>query len=243
MADHLTNHAADKLRSLYQDIGIDTEELSDSRAKLATRLAHLDPAQHAAKAELSSEDRPVSISTHSDVRHPSTLPRFDSSQLGLIFRAWLHSRFFWTSLTASSAALLLIFSLTQAATFESILEQESLVKIQQFVAVNGDHLQLFDQASNLESSAPRLGRLNALAVVSLLGQQDVHKLASAQGLVEDPRPEFRAYYLEFLLDYADEDFYNIDYIEALMEQETDPQCLYLLGRLLKLATSNQHSFS
>ena len=49
--------------------------------------------------------------------------------------------------------------------------------------------------------------------------------------------------LEYLLDYADEDLYNIAYIEALMDKEEDKECLYLLGRLLKLALSRERENS
>lgn len=148
-----------------------------------------------------------------------------------------HLLHFWLKpayIAGSLAAVFIVFLVTNQS---SLLNSNSLQDIQSFVAANGNHQELFNRAEEMQASDDELARLNGLAVLSLLGSAASHKMASAQGLVEDPRPEFRAHYIEYLLDYADEDLYNIGYIEALMDKEEDEECLYLLGRLLKLALS------
>jgi hypothetical protein len=59
--------------------------------------------------------------------------------------------------------------------------------------------------------------------------------AAARGVLSDPRPEFRSFYLEYLLDYADSFELNAEKIEELMEDEDDEVCFDLYARLLKMA--------
>ena len=78
--------------------------------------------------------------------------------------------------------------------------------------------------------------LNAIAVLTLTQIPEQAIEMAATGLQEDPRPQFRAFYLEFLLDNADEHIYNLDMLEAMIDKENDPLCLDLFDDLLALAT-------
>ncbi|MDP1932677.1 MAG: hypothetical protein Q8L60_14580 [Gammaproteobacteria bacterium] len=127
----------------------------------------------------------------------------------------------------------------QLSSFEAV----ELASLQAFVERNGDHTQLYRQAKDMESSSEPLRKLNGLYILSALGQDDENILASAQGLLEDPRAEFRAYYLDYLITYADEAYYDIEYLEALIDRETDPECIELLYELLKIAERRQRSFA
>ncbi|MES3006644.1 MAG: hypothetical protein V4751_02620 [Pseudomonadota bacterium] len=121
------------------------------------------------------------------------------------------------------------------ASFEAV----EFASLQAFVERNGDHTQLYREAKEMENSQEPLRKLNGLYILSALGQENENILASAQGLIEDPRAEFRAYYLDYLLTYADEAYYDVDYIEALIDRETDPDCIELLYELLNLAERGQ----
>ena len=55
------------------------------------------------------------------------------------------------------------------------------------------------------------------------------------GLLDEPRPEFRAVYLEYLLDHADERYWDAAHLERLMDRETDHLCYDLFRQLLKLS--------
>lgn len=61
--------------------------------------------------------------------------------------------------------------------------------------------------------------------------------AAATGLLNDPRPDARAFHLEYLLDEGDEYRYNLDMLEARMEQETDRLCYDLFQALIHIATT------
>ena len=58
---------------------------------------------------------------------------------------------------------------------------------------------------------------------------------AAEGAITDPRAEFRAFYLEYLLDHADAYQLNPERIEERMDAETDATCLDLYARLLHLS--------
>ncbi len=208
------------IKTLYDNIEISDSELTQSRGNLLDRLARL------ADEEVGNS---TAENAQPDQAHATT-SRHDGRRA-----AWFLQPLF---LGFAAAAIALFFVLLTTMTPVS-LDDSGLEEIQRFVARNGDPGALFSRAEEMKSSESRVARLNALALISMLGTEDENKLATAQGLVEDPRPEFRAYYLEYLLDYADEEHYNIAYIEALMEKEEDEECLYLLGRLLKLALMKQ----
>ena len=119
------------------------------------------------------------------------------------------------------------------------LDSVDLDNLQAFVEKHGDHTALYQQAQQMQASGSELLELNSFYVLSSLGQNEENILASAQGLIKDPRAEFRAYYLDYLLTYADEAYYDIDYLEALLDRETDSECQELLEELLDLAERQQ----
>lgn len=78
-------------------------------------------------------------------------------------------------------------------------------------------------------------KLNAYTILCMtLPAQEAIPFAG-QALEEDPRPEFRAFYLEFLLDTADENLINSERVEALMDDEENELCLRLLHDLLNVS--------
>lgn len=208
------------LEKIYGNIEMSDAELSSARDKLSAHLAQL-----AGEKEANNN-----VKNALPFQAPQTAAMLQGKS-----RTWLQQPRF---LGFAAAVIALFFSFASVLMPPS-LDNSSLEEIQRFVAKNGDHEALFSRAEEMKASESTMTRLNALALESMLGFEERNKLATAQGLVEDPRPEFRAYYLEYLLDYADEDHYNIAYIEALMEKEVDDECLYLLGRLLKLAVLKQ----
>ena len=119
------------------------------------------------------------------------------------------------------------------------LDSVELENLQAFVAKHGDHNALYQEIKQMQASGSELLELNSFYLLSSLGQDEENILASAQGLLKDPRAEFRAYYLDYLLTYADEAYYDIDYLEALLDRETDSECQELLEELLDLAERRQ----
>jgi len=153
-----------------------------------------------------------------------------------------HTWFSWPQILRVSVACMVLVAVAatgwrqyRLASFEAL----ELVSLQAFVERNGDHTQLYREAKEMENSQEPLRKLNGLYILSALGRENENILASAQGLIEDPRAEFRAYYLDYLLTYADEAYYDVDYIEALIDRETDPDCIELLYELLDLAERGQ----
>ncbi len=204
-----------RLKSLYQNIEINEAELDRNRDQLADSLSSID------------------TSAQTDIDLPTA---HDQASVRLKEKLALWTKpFIWGPVATAASLLFITLYFYQGKG----LEAESLKEVERFVARHGNHEKLFAQANALKESGSRIEQLNALAVISMLGTDNSNKMASATGLVEDPRPEFRAYYLEYLLDYADEARYSVSYIEALIEKEEDEECLYLLSRLLKLALSHQ----
>lgn len=201
------------LKNLYEGVEADEFATEQSRKRLALSL------ESAARVQQTSAEKPTSA-----VRKP-----------------W----FSFPVLMRAGFACLVIAAVTltgwrqyQQSSFEAI----ELSSLQAFVERNGDHTQLYRQAKEMEDSSEPLRKLNGLYILSALGQDDENILASAQGLLEDPRAEFRAYYLDYLITYADEAYYDIDYLEALIDRETDPECIELLYELLGIAERRQRSF-
>jgi hypothetical protein len=160
------------------------------------------------------------------------VPNADKFRLWMTFRA--STMFFPATALAALFLVTFLFLLNQPVP----LDKKSLNDIRQFVSNHGNHAQLFQHAEEMRASQSRQEQLNGLLIVTMLANGEDNMLA-AQGLVEDPRPEYRIYYLEYLLEHADEAYYNLDYLEELIDREEDPECLYLLGELLRLALSKQ----
>lgn len=69
---------------------------------------------------------------------------------------------------------------------------------------------------------------------TLLGKDDALPLV-IDALKAETAPNLRVFYLEWILENADEYQYNIGAIEALMETEDDPLCFKLYRQWLKVA--------
>lgn len=201
------------LKNLYEGVEADEFSTEQSRKRLALSL------ESAVRVQQTSAEKPTPA-----IRKP-----------------W----FSFPVLMRAGFACLVIAAVTltgwrqyQQSSFEAM----ELSSLQAFVERNGDHTQLYRQAKEMEDSSEPLRKLNGLYILSALGQDDENILASAQGLLEDPRAEFRAYYLDYLITYADEAYYDIEYLEALIDRETDPECIELLYELLEIAERRQRSF-
>lgn len=79
-----------------------------------------------------------------------------------------------------------------------------------------------------------LHRLDAMMIRVLSAPEgDAPKIA-AEAILEEPRPEFRTAYLEYLLDHADEFIFDPTVVETLIDRETDPVNIKLFQTLLDL---------
>lgn len=96
--------------------------------------------------------------------------------------------------------------------------------------------QALETAASLAEQGRDHQRWNALMVLFLSGEDENVAHWAAQGLVEDPRSEFRFTYLEYLLDQADEYHYSTEAVERLLDREQDRGCQRLLTDLLRLTT-------
>jgi len=107
--------------------------------------------------------------------------------------------------------------------------------VQALVTSSSDQEALRRKAERLEQRGRGRERYNATLVLVLTQPEGKALEAAARGVVTDPRPEFRSFYLEYLLDYADSFELNAEKIEELMEDEDDEVCFDLYARLLRMA--------
>jgi hypothetical protein len=114
------------------------------------------------------------------------------------------------------------------------LPQQTLEELRSLVAETSDLEGLRETARRLERNAEGLERHNATMVLCLTQPDGQALRSAATGIESDPRSEFRSFYLEYLLDYADTYQLNPDRIEQLMESENDAVCLDLYGWLLRM---------
>ena len=92
-----------------------------------------------------------------------------------------------------------------------------------------------EQARTAAREGKGESRWNANMLLCLVETKDTAAGYAGRGLDEDPRPEFRAAYLEFLLDNADEHRYDAAEIESLMDRENDSICISLFRELYRVA--------
>jgi hypothetical protein len=95
--------------------------------------------------------------------------------------------------------------------------------------------EILETARTLAREGKGEARWNANMLLCLVETKDRAVEYAGRGLEEDPRPEFRASYLEFLLDEADEHQYNTTEIERNMDREEDSFCITLYQELLRIA--------
>jgi hypothetical protein len=179
---------ADKLRSLYRQVGADEAEMAGYRRRLAERL-------------------------------PLTRPL-----LG------------WRPLLVGAGALaaLMLAIILLPTSQQAVLSRSRLDELKELAAEAPPSL--IGKATTLAEQGRAEERWNALMLLCLTSSCERSVSYAAQGVQEDPRPEFRFFYLELLLDRADEYRYNPQRIEELMDRENDRQCLRLYRSLLHLST-------
>jgi hypothetical protein len=95
--------------------------------------------------------------------------------------------------------------------------------------------EILEKARTLAGEGKGEARWNANMLLCLVETEDRVVACAGRGIEEDPRPEFRASYLELLLDRADEHQYNTTEIERNMDREEDSVCMALYQELLRIA--------
>lgn len=138
----------------------------------------------------------------------------------------------WTWALAGAAALiwLAVFLAQKPATFQ----QESMADLSAMVTAT-DAQVLTAKAKHALTKADDLQRFNAMAVLCMVLPVNEAITIAGQALQEDPRTEFRVFYLEYLLEEADENLINAHKVEELMDREDDALCLRLLRDLLAIS--------
>lgn len=136
----------------------------------------------------------------------------------------------WAPLAAVVGVIAAAFFLLQP---EPGLPQRGLDEVEALVVQASPDL--LDRARVFSEEGEGLDRWNAIMILCLTEPTESAVRFAAWGVQEDPRAEFRFFYLEYLLDNADEYLYNREILETLMDRETDSRCLRLYGRLHRLA--------
>lgn len=112
------------------------------------------------------------------------------------------------------------------------LNQRNLDELNQWVSQNPKEAV---RAAKVHLNEAGLAGDNAAMVLALTSPEEDAMSVVSKALRNEPRPEFRLYYLEYLLDRTDSYFFNPEILDALMEKETDPYCLRLYRQLLWLS--------
>lgn len=110
-------------------------------------------------------------------------------------------------------------------------------ELQEYAQQHTDPDGLLAKATRWETDGSPQQRLDALFIRGVLSEESDTVRLATRGLITDPRPSYRLFYLEVLLDHADGYQFHADELEARMEQETDRDCLNLYGKLLDLSVA------
>lgn len=141
----------------------------------------------------------------------------------------------WFTLTwavAGAVALVAVAFLGLRSTPD--LSQTTMDDLQAMMASSNSD-QLKAHAKKALSDENPLYRCNAMAVLCMVLPAEEGINLAGQALEQDPRSEFRAFYLEYLLDEADENHINGQKVEELMDREEDELCLKLFEDLLDIS--------
>jgi len=136
--------------------------------------------------------------------------------------------FIWVPLTALTVLALFLISPTHS------FGPETFDDLQTWVTEVPDAQNLEQKALKQLQKGHGTNQLNAMMVLCLMRSGEDAMNLAAQALVQENRPAFRTFYLEFLLDHADRYAFNPEFIEGLMDRERDPVCLKLMKGLLSL---------
>ena len=157
------------------------------------------------------------------------------SRLGAKLREPAPKSSAWKWLWVGSPLLVGLAAWILIVTLPSDIEQSSLQQLQSIVAASSDLGELREQAQSLQSSGDEHASLDADMLLCLAHPDGLALQVAARGAIRDPRPEFRAFYVEYLLDHADSYQLNIEQVETAMDKEIDPLSLELYARLLNMA--------
>lgn len=178
------------------------------------------------RRELSAILEDMSATESEMERYRDRLAKHLSSPRKSFAMRWLRV---WIPLAAT--ALLFWFLLAPPRSFGP----ESLDGLRTWVETQHDSAVLLDKADELSRTGRGTVRLNAMMVQCLLNTGEDAMQVAAEALTEEKRPEFRALYLEVLLDHADEYAFNPEFVEQLIDREHDPVCLRLMKELLTVS--------
>ena len=141
----------------------------------------------------------------------------------------LDLRLFWLAVPITSVLLLTLYILPERVNFKQV----SLDEIQQLVFQAQDQDTLKKQANLAMRKGTELERMNATLVLCLLLPANQSKSIIMNGIEKETRPEFRAVYLEYLLDFAEQFPLSQSKVEQLIDSETDPHCQRLYKIMLR----------
>ena len=133
----------------------------------------------------------------------------------------------WLVAVPVALVLLLVFVPRQQALPEGTPEQ-----LKDWVMTQTSPDTVRERAIKAFAGSDPLKRSNAALILCLLGPESQGIAIASELLPNEPRPDFRSFYLEYLLDHADEYRFNMARIENLMDDEADPLCLSLYRKLL-----------
>jgi hypothetical protein len=137
------------------------------------------------------------------------------------------------TLPAAAVAIMLVFFWPKPTDLPR-LDQPSLAALDLLVE-EGTSTVLKEQALVAAEKGEARESLNAVYVLTRLEETPQSLEYAARGLFADPRPEFRIFYLEYMLDHAGTYRYDIDRLENYIDDETDRTCLKLSKKLLPFA--------
>ena len=135
----------------------------------------------------------------------------------------------WLPLTVALAALVYLTPWRQT------MPRGDIEQIRSWVAAYPNPGKLKQSAGSVARRGAGLDKLNALMVLCLVKPAGEAIQEAELGALEDPRPSFRSFYLEYLLDYGDEYQINSALIESRLDKEPDRLCRALYYQLLRLA--------
>jgi len=138
-------------------------------------------------------------------------------------------RFLWLAVPLAAVLVLALLPRRKAPEFN----QHRPVEVFAMIESNRQPQRLLADAEKVHRQGNREERLNATLVLCVMRPAAAGVYLAAEGLRLDTRPAFRAFYLEYLLDNAEDYDINRDALENLMDDESDRLCLALFEDLLK----------
>lgn len=136
----------------------------------------------------------------------------------------------WLAAVAVGCGFLLWLLSNQNVDFQQI-HFEELQKLVSSTAIDD----LTSSAREALAREDDLERLNAMATLCMVLPVNEGIPLASKALLSEPRAEFRVFYLEFLLEEADENLINFEKVEALLDEEEDLVCIRLYRDLLELS--------